>query len=177
MESEVAARPESGGAIMPARPRRAMAFPARAVAFGVFGSLGLLIFYVGTIALLQDWEHALTQLAEDVPFVAALVAGFGVQVGLLTYTRALAAPAGKAGVAVGAGTSGVAMLACCAHHLTDVLPIVGLSAAATFLGAYKEPLLWLSVAVNAGGVLYLVRQLKRATRALYGQQAAECHAP
>jgi hypothetical protein len=59
------------------------------------------------------------------------------------------------------------MLACCAHHLTDVLPLLGLSAAAAFLGAYKTPLLWLSVTVNLAGVLYLVAhvaQVRKATR-------------
>ena len=171
MEAEVAyglvgaALPESRG--NPARPL------PRSVVFGVLASVGLLLFYVGTIAIVQDWEHALTQLGEDAPFVAALVAGFGAQVALFTYTRALQASTSKAGVAAGAGSSGVAMLACCAHHLTDVLPMLGLSAAAAFLGAYKEPLLWLSVSINAGGVIYLARQLRKASRALAARDRRE----
>ena len=177
MEAEVAygqvgaSLPESRG--NPARPLR------RSLVFGVLASLGLLVFYVGTIAIVQDWEHAFTQLGEDAPFVAALVAGFGAQVALFTYTRALQASTSKAGVAAGAGSSSVAMVACCAHHLTDVLPVVGLSAGAGFLGAYKEPLLWLSVAINAGGVIYLVGQLRKATReyALTARHAAACPAP
>jgi hypothetical protein len=160
-----AALPERRGA--PARPLR------RSIAFGALASLGLLVFYVGTIGLVQDWGHAFAQLGEDAPFIAALVAGFGVQVALLTYTRALQASTSKAGVAAGAGSSGVAMLACCAHHLTDVLPMLGLSAAAAFLGAYKEPLLWLSVSINAGGVIYLARQLRKASRALAARDRRE----
>lgn len=136
----------------------------RPVVFGLLASAGLLGFYLGTIALAQGWGHAFTQLREDIPFVAALVAGFGVQVGLVTYLRALHARARSAGVAASAGVSGAAMLACCAHHLTDVLPLLGLSAAATFLGAYKTPLLWLSVAVNVAGVAFLTWQLRKATR-------------
>jgi hypothetical protein len=177
VEAEVAygqagiALPESRG--NPARPL------PRSIVFGVLASLGLLVFYVGTIALVQDWEHAFTQLGEDGPFVAALVVGFGAQVALFTYTRALQASTSKAGVAAGAGSSGVAMLACCAHHLTDVLPVVGLSAAVGFLGAYKEPLLWLSVGVNAGGVIYLAGQLRKASRAMAAHDRREpaCHAP
>jgi hypothetical protein len=176
VEAEVAygqagvALPESRGSA--ARPLR------RSIVFGVLASLGLLVFYVGTIAIVQDWEHAFTQLGEDAPFVAALVAGFGAQVALWTYTRALQASTSRAGVAAGAGSSGVAMLACCAHHLTDVLPVVGLSAAAGLLGAYKEPLLWLSVGINAGGVIYLVRQLRKASLALaaHDRRETSCHA-
>jgi hypothetical protein len=126
--------------------------------------MALLGFYLGTITLAQDWQHALDQLRQDLPFVAALVAGFGLQVGLVTYLRALHARIRRAGVTASAGASGVAMLACCAHHLTDVLPLLGLSAAAAFLGAYKTPLLWLSVTMNLAGLLYLTLQVRKATR-------------
>jgi hypothetical protein len=53
------------------------------------------------------------------------------------------------------------MLACCAHHLVDVLPVIGLSGAALFLGAYKAELLWLGLAMNLAGIAYLLWQLKR----------------
>jgi hypothetical protein len=53
------------------------------------------------------------------------------------------------------------MLACCAHHLTDVLPLLGVSAAAVFLNAYKTPLLWLGVLMNLAGVAYLLREVLR----------------
>ena len=177
MEVEVAYG-QVGAALPESRGNQARPLP-RSIVFGAMASLSLPVFYLGTIALVQDWEHAFAQLGEDAPFVAALMAGFGVQVGLLTHIRAMAASASKAGVAAGAGSSGVAMLACCAHHLTDVLPIVGLSAAAGLLGAYKEPLLWLSVGVNAGGVIYLARHSRKASQALAGgdQREPACHAP
>ncbi|HET9494599.1 MAG TPA: hypothetical protein VFR15_10235 [Chloroflexia bacterium] len=177
MEAEVAYG-QAGVALPESRGNPARALP-RSIAFGVLASLSLLVFYVGTIAIVQDWEHALTQLGEDAPFVAALVVGFGVQVALFTYTRALQASTSRAGVAAGAGSSSAAMLACCAHHLTDVLPVVGLSAAAGFLGAYREPLLWLSLGINAGGVIYLAGQLRTTSRALAAHDRREpaCHAP
>jgi hypothetical protein len=34
-------------------------------------------------------------------------------------------------------TSALAMAACCAHHLADVFPLLGLSAAAAFFGQYR----------------------------------------
>lgn len=161
MATEVAARQ-----VAPAvgERRDQVALLARPIAFGLLASLGLLGFYLGTITLAQDWEHALDQLRQDLPFVAALVAGFGLQVGLVTYLQGQHARTRRAGVTASAGSGGIAMLACCAHHLTDVLPLLGFSAAAAFLGAYKTPLLWLSVMVNLAGVLYLVVQVRKVAR-------------
>ncbi len=53
------------------------------------------------------------------------------------------------------------MLACCAHHLADVLPIVGVAGAAVFLNAYKTPLLWLSTVMNLSGALYLLWKIQQ----------------
>ena len=52
------------------------------------------------------------------------------------------------------------MLACCAHHLTDVLPILGLSSAAIFLNLYKTPLLWLGIGMNLVGIVYMLRKIR-----------------
>ncbi|MHB1134287.1 MAG: heavy-metal-associated domain-containing protein [Chloroflexota bacterium] len=129
---------------------------------GVFGVVGLLAFYLGTVTMAQSWEHAIQQLSEDRWFVAAITLGFGTQVGLFAELRRQRhACASARTVAAGGGTSTAAMLACCAHHLTDVLPLLGVSGAAALLGAYKEPLLWLSILVNGAGIAYMVRQLRQ----------------
>jgi hypothetical protein len=129
------------------------------VAFGVLAALALVAFYLGIVTLAQGWGHAVQQLGDDLPFVGAIVAGFGIQVGLFTYLRGMHVHAAAGGVATSTGTSTAAMLACCAHHLTDVLPIVGLSGAAVFLNVYKTPLLWLGIVMNLIGILYLVRKI------------------
>lgn len=163
-ESSAVARPAA-----PARP--APRWPAwrgalvRPVGFGVLGAAGLLAFYLGTITLAQDWTHALRQLALDRWYVAAIVAGFGTQVGLYTHLRAVRARVHAAGVAASTGTGTAAMLACCAHHLTEILPIVGLSGAAVFLNVYRVPLLWLGITMNLAGAAYLAVQIRRQARA------------
>lgn len=140
---------------------------ARPLGFGLLATAGLLLFYVGVITLAQSFDHALAQLAEDRWFVGAIALGFGTQMGLFTYLRGLHVHAGAGGVATSTGTSTAAMLACCAHHLVDVLPIIGLSGAAIFLDAYKTPLLWLGIAMNLVGIAYLVRKLRRQQRHLH----------
>jgi len=93
-----------------------------------------------------------------------LGAGVGAGVGVGRRRRATASrPASTrknwatAATATGTGTSTVAMVACCAHHVTDVLPVLGLSGAAIFLNDYRIPLMVAGLAVNATGVLYMAR--------------------
>lgn len=139
-------------------------FWLRPLAAGLLAAGALLAFYLGVITLAQDWGHAWGQLKADGPFVGALTAGFGIQVGLWVYLRSQHARTPATGVAAGGSTSGVAMLACCAHHLAEVLPIVGLWGAALFLAEVKLPLLWLGLSLNLAGILYLLRQIRRQRR-------------
>ena len=57
------------------------------------------------------------------------------------------------------------MLACCAHHLVDLLPLVGVSAAAVFLNAYRTPLFLVGIGMNMLGIAVIGRQLRKARRA------------
>ncbi len=155
-------------AIAPAAPlcssplaTRGMRAKAGFILYGLLAALGLLAFYLGVITLSQDWEHAIQQLAADRWFVAAIVTGFGTQVGLFRYLRSLHRQVMAGGVVASTGTSTVAMLACCAHHLTEIAPILGLSGAVIFLNVYKIPLLWLGIVMNLIGIgvlLWKVRQ-------------------
>ncbi len=81
--------------------------------------------------------------------------------GLFAYLRRLLArraARSAAGLTVaGTGTSTVAMVACCAHHVTDALPLLGLSGAAIFLNDYRLPLMATGLAVNVLGVLVMLR--------------------
>jgi copper chaperone CopZ len=133
----------------------------RPLAVGIGAAGGLLLVYLGVIAVAQGWAHAARQLADDRWFVLPLAGGFGAQAGLLTRLRAAHAHASAGGMATSAGTSGAAMLACCAHHLAHVVPLLGVAGATALLAEYKLPLLWLGLAMNAAGVAYLVWRLRR----------------
>lgn len=148
----------------PAVPPAPLRLPLRPIVVGLVASLGLIAFYLGIITLAQGWGHAVQQLADDRYFIAALVAGFGTQAGMFSYLRSIHARAASGGVAASTGTSATAMLACCAHHLAELLPIVGLSGAAIFLNAYKTPFLWLGIVMNLAGVVYLLRKVLRQRR-------------
>ena len=151
-----------------ARPVRAgLPIAPRSLVAGLIGSAALLALYLAIISLAQGVEHAFEQFALDAPFVGLIAAGFGIQIGLFVELRAVDRRhrASAAVTAAGTGTSAAAMLACCAHHVVDLLPIVGLSAAAVFLNAYKTPLFLVGIGMNIIGIVVIVRQLQRARRA------------
>ncbi len=151
------------------------------VVFGLVGAVFLVLLYLGIVTWAQGWAHALELLSQDRAFVAAIASGFGIQAGLYTYLRLvvhrgmrLAMP--TAATSVGTGTSSAAMVACCAHHVTEVLPLVGLSGAAIFLNDYRVPFMVAGLAVNAIGVAIMLRvvfQGRAHLRALAGRAAQE----
>jgi copper chaperone CopZ len=145
--------------------------PRRPIVFGLLAIGGLLALYLGLITLAQGWSHAVEQLIDDRWFVGAIAAGFGTQVGLFAYLRTLHGRAAAGGVAASTGTSTAAMLACCAHHLTDILPILGISGAAVFLNLYKTPLLWLGIAMNVVGITYMLWHIRRQRASMFALDA------
>ena len=147
--------------VLPALP-----IAPRSVAAGLVAAAALLGLYLSIISLAQGVEHALAQLVTDAPFVGLIAAGFGTQIALYVELRAVDRlhRASAAVTAAGTGTSTAAMLACCAHHLVDLLPLLGLSAAAVFLNAYKTPLMLIGIGMNIIGIVVIARQLRRARR-------------
>jgi hypothetical protein len=123
--------------------------------WGLAGASLLLASYLGIISFAQDWAHARDQLATDRWFVGAVTAGFGTQVALFVYLRSLHARTTTGAMAASTGTSTAAMLACCAHHLADALPLVGLSGAAVFLNDFKAPIMWTGIVMSGLGIAYL----------------------
>lgn len=136
------------------------------VLVGTAAAAGLVGMYLGLTGLAQGLGHAFDQLRADLPLVSAIAIGFGVQIALFAELRATHARRGGSGAltAASAGVGTAAMLACCAHHLVDVVPLVGLSAATVLLADYRTPLIAFSLAMNVVGVLVIGRQLIAARR-------------
>ena len=133
---------------------------APAVFAGLLAGLALIGLYLGLVTWAQGFGHGRELLWDDRYFVGAIATGFGAQAGLFVYLRRLLSlrsrASATAGTAAGTGTSTAAMLACCAHHLTDALPVLGLSGLAVFLGDYRVPLMAAGIAVNVAGVLFML---------------------
>ena len=147
--------------------RHPLPLAPRSIGFGLLATALMLGIYLAIISLVQGPAHAVSQLGDDAVFVALIATGFGVQIAMFTELRAIDRQhrAGALLTAASTGTSGAAMLACCAHHLVDLVPLLGLSAAAVFLNAYRTELFFLGITMNLLGVLVIARQLARARRA------------
>ena len=161
----------------------------RPVGFGLLGMVGLMALYLGLVSLAEGWTHAVDLLLEDAWLVGPIMVGFGMQMGLYTYLKTVirAAARGTGALAgAGGGTSTAAMVACCAHHVTDVLPLLGLSAAATFLAEYRIPFMVVGLITNLIGIgvigYLIVRRRRRLAQceleghhAVAAASAPACH--
>ena len=128
--------------------------------------------YFGILTWVQGWEYASKQFLLNRWYVMPIWIGFGIQAALYAILRfRLFIPTtttGHAGAMMGTsgGTSVTAMVACCLHHVTDVLPILGLSAAATFLTRYQRPFMLVGLSTEIIGVIVMIIVLYRARQQL-----------
>jgi hypothetical protein len=118
--------------------------------------------------LAQGFSHATEQLLHDLPFITLITIGFGTQMGLYVYLKKLHAQhkSATAVSAAGTGTGAVSMVACCAHHAADIIPILGISGAALYLQEFKTPLMLLGITMNFIGIFYMMRKIHQTRRML-----------
>jgi len=128
--------------------------------------------YFGILTWVQGWEYASKQFLLNRWYVMPIWIGFGIQAALYAILRfRLFIPTtttGHTGAMMGTsgGTSVTAMVACCLHHVTDVLPILGLSAAATFLTRYQRSFMLVGLSMEIIGVIVMLIVLYRARQQL-----------
>ena len=136
----------------------------------VAGAALLTGLYFGIVSWAESPQHALKLFWEDRWIVLPIILGFGVQTALYVILKKRlflpVASVGPSGALTGAGgtTSTVAMLACCAHHVTDVLPILGLTAAATFLAEYRLAFMLVGLGTTLVGIAVMLIILFRQRR-------------
>jgi hypothetical protein len=139
---------------------------------GIVAALAMVGIYLGILSALQSPAHAFEQLATDGLWVSLVALGFGTQIGMYAHLRIVIHAAKAAGATAmtgaGTGTSTLGMLACCAHHLTDLAPLValtgasGLSGAIGFLTEWKYAFIGLGLIMNAIGIVVTIRTVQKA---------------
>ena len=138
----------------------------RPLQFGAGALVLLLAIYFGVVSLISGMDFALEQFSTFWYFIVPLALGFGIQVGLFTYLKNLVGQHGASGkvVAVSGTTSTAAMVSCCAHYLTNILPILGGTGILAVVAEYQVELFWLGLAFNAAGILYVASKVIQATK-------------
>ena len=145
----------------------------------LLGSGLMTALYFGIVSLAEGPEHAAAFFVEELRFILPLILGFGIQSALyLVLKKRLFLPVesiGPSGAMTGAGgtTSTLGMVACCAHHVTDVLPILGLTAAAAFLAEYQMTFMFIGLMTTLIGIGIMVAILLRERNKAAGRSALE----
>lgn len=138
----------------------------KAGAVGTGGALALLASYFTLLPLAAGWPYTFDQFGRYWHFIIALAAGFGIQLGLYIYLRHLVrvCPAHGKVVAVSGTASTAAMASCCTHYLVNALPVVAATRVLALAAQYQVGLLWIGLAVNASGIVYIGSKVVVATR-------------
>ena len=146
---------------------------------GLLGSFSMAVLYFGIVSAVESPDHALDFFVQDLWIVIPIILGFGVQVALYTILklRLFISPqlasnpalsqsnqVASSGLGASGATSTMAMVACCAHHVTDILPILGLTAATAFLAQYRLWFMWIGLGMTLIGIVYMLFVLFREKR-------------
>lgn len=134
---------------------------------GIIAAFSLILFYFVVMTVSSaSLQATLSQFKQLWYWMITLSLGFGIQVGLFTRLRILTKISGSMGQAgtvatASTGTSSASMIACCAHHLSEVLPIIGFSGFAIFLTRYQIPIIVFGIVMNLSGIIYMLKTIKK----------------
>lgn len=138
----------------------------RSYLWGILSASILLVLYALILTLSNSLSHAVKEFLIYWYWIVPLIIGFGLQAGLYSYIRtSLKAKkergAASAAIATAGGVSTTSMVACCAHHVTDVLPLVGLSAAVVFLNQFQSLFFLIGIVSNTVGVILMLKIIQQ----------------
>ncbi len=136
---------------------------AKPVLYGVLASAILLGVYFAVLTLVSGWGFTLEQFGNYWYFITSLAAGFGIQIGLYQYLKALVHGGQGMGKVVGVSgtTSTASMISCCAHYLVNLVPILGVTGLATFVAQYQIKIFWVGLAFNIFGILFISNKITK----------------
>lgn len=140
-----------------------MSMKTKALLIGAVSGASLLGIYFLIVIAISGADFAAAQFRTYRYYMLALAAGFGIQVSLYRYLRmAIRAhmPSGAL-VATSGASSTAAMIACCAHYVATLAPILGASGVAAVIAGYQVQLYWIALLINAAGVAFVANRVRR----------------
>ncbi len=132
----------------------------RYVVIGLLAGGALLGFYALVSSILGGVSFAIENFVAWWYLMIPLVIGFGIQMGLFFYVKEHMHKKEAGSATVSAGVSGTAMVACCAHHVADIAPFLGIAAVGIFFTQYQLSFLLAGVFSNILGIIYMVSRMK-----------------
>ena len=132
--------------------------------FGASAGILVVLFNISIASLAEgSFEKGYQVFLTNGIFVYLIPFAVSVQMGLFRYHRNITtgniAGSEKMGMA-GSATSSLTMVACCLHHVSDILPSIGLIlAASSFLIQYKDAIIIIGLLANVAGSIYIARAI------------------
>ena len=128
----------------------------KALLRGAIAFSALLSIYFLILTLVSGWKFSWEQFSQFWYYIISLALGFGVQSSLYTYLKGIVREQSTGQVLATTGaTSTTAMISCCAHYLTNILPILGVTGIITFIGQYQVQFFWIGLFFNLLGIFYI----------------------
>jgi hypothetical protein len=132
---------------------------------GGVAAFGLVAFYMGIMTLTGDWGYAQFQFEQYRRWIIGLSIGLGIQSALFVMIKRNLAGREKKAVrstlAASGGVSTASMVACCLHHATDLVPVLGFSVLAASLQKYQTLFFLGGVLSNVFGIFVMLRMMAR----------------
>ena len=138
-------------------------------------SFSLLSVYVIILTVGNSLSHAILEIVKWWPFLTFQLLGFGLQASMYLYMRdsqKMGAWNGSSSMTMSSGVSATSMVACCLHHVTELLPIIGFSAATLLLSSYQVVFMSVGVLSNIVGVIIMLIRLQKYDILLLGPKFA-----
>lgn len=133
----------------------------RRIVYGIISFSFMLLFYFGITSLTSGMSNAVAQFKLYWSYIITIATGFGLQMFLYSHVRNFNISCNSQ-VATSGGMSAGSMVACCLHHVAEILPIVGASGLIAGSGIfltlayYIKPLLTVGVLSSLVGVVFMV---------------------
>ena len=142
--------------------------------FGATIGILVVIFNISIASLAEgSLKSGYSAFLSNGIFVYLIPLAVGIQMGLFRHHRNMTAEKNlcgseKVGI-TGSVTSSLTMLACCLHHVSDLLPTVGfILATSSFLIQYRDTIIIIGLLANVAGSAYIARAILK-DRAIISQ--------
>ena len=134
----------------------------RHIFIGAGAAFLLVLVYFGIMSLTGGIAAAISQARILWYWIVALVSGFGTQAALYSYLRqGIRSKGATASVATSGGVSTGSMVACCAHHFSDVLPLIGMAGLSIFLVRFQVVFIVAGILSNVVGITLMMESIQR----------------
>ena len=144
--------------------------------FGATIGILVIIFNISIASLAEgSLKSGYSAFLSNGSFVYLIPLAVGVQMGLFRHHRNMTTEkklcgSEKVGVA-GSATSSLTMLACCLHHVGDLLPTVGfVLATSSFLIQYRDAIIIIGLLANVAGSAYIARAILKDRAIIAGME-------